>query len=172
MGRTLPVKPMPLNENQGMDAMRIHLDTSAFTLSTGDADMLRTGSETEQGSVCARHYRLTGEMHPVDPAGEPGRFRASLHNFGYPSGEKTCGAVRAIIRRFHGAEQRRIFIQGGANGGHEVLKAILRYPEDCDGAVCFVPALNWTGKALLDSRNAKVLSGGWMLLRSMRSMPR
>ena len=222
------MKTMLFEENQVPDAMRFHLDASAFTLPTGGADVLRIGRETEQGSERVRYYRLTGEIHPVDPAAEPVRFqvnlpvrwneralqycggafdgkiveatdpssgeigteatpleqgyvtfgcdgghtgdpqncwdsrfalnRESLLNFGYQSGKKTYDAVRAIIRRFYGAEPQRIFIQGGSNGGREVLKAIQRYPGDYDGAICFFPVLNWIGKALLDNRNANMLT--------------
>lgn len=213
--------------NDPFENFRFHIDASEFTLPTQGADMLQIGWEMEQGLNQVQYYKLTGKIHPADPAAEPIGFQVnlpvhwnekvlqycgggydgriveatgsssgeivteetpveqgyvtfgcdgghtgdpsngwdsrfalnqeSLLNFGYQSGKKTYDAVLAIIKRFYGIKPQRIYIQGGSNGGREVLKAIQQYPEDYDGANCFFPVLNWIGKALLDNRNANRL---------------
>lgn len=221
------MKTILAGESKPLETLCFHIDADEITLPTRGADVIGLERENEKGSQHIQYYRLTGKIHPVDPAAEPicfqlnlplqwnekvlqycgsafdgkiaeatapssgeivtdktpieqgyvtfgcdgghtgdplngwdSRFalnQESLLNFGYQSGKKTYDAVLAIIRRAYGAKPQRIYIQGGSNGGREVLKAIQLYPEDYDGAICFFPVLNWIGKALLDNRNANRL---------------
>ena len=61
-------------------------------------------------------------------------------NYGYRAVHLSTVAAKEIIGAFYGADNRHAYIWGCSNGGRAVLNALLRFPEDYDGAIAGAPA--------------------------------
>lgn len=81
----------------------------------------------------------------------------ALENFAYAALKKVKDVVVYLAHLLYGEAPRKVYFAGGSNGGRECMKAIQKFPEDYDGAICFFPVLNWISKVLLDARNGDIL---------------
>lgn len=79
-----------------------------------------------------------------------------FENFAYLSLKKTKDVVMYLTELVYDEKPERVYFYGGSNGGRECMKAIQKYPEDYDGAICFFPVLYWILKVLMDVRNGNV----------------
>ena len=68
------------------------------------------------------------------------RDRLAVINYGYRAVHLSTVAAKEIIGAFYGEDNRDAYIWGCSNGGRAVLNALLRFPEDYDGAIAGAPA--------------------------------
>ena len=64
-----------------------------------------------------------------------------LQNFAHQSLKKVLDAAVQIVFAAYGEKPEKVYFAGGSNGGREALKAVQRYPDSYDGAVCMFPAV-------------------------------
>lgn len=89
----------------------------------------------------------------------------ALRNFTGDSLKKTHdAAVFLIRRRYAGRDVRRLYFAGGSTGGREALQAVLRWPQDWDGAISLFPAWNHVSLVMQVGRVARALAvpGAWL----------
>jgi hypothetical protein len=73
----------------------------------------------------------------------------AVTNFGYAHLKKTHDAALALIARAYGRPPQRMYFAGGSTGGREGYTVMQRYPEDYDGVIANLPALNFSGVRLM-----------------------
>ena len=92
--------------------------------------------------------------------------RECFENYAYHSLKKGKDTVMYLAKKIYGSYPEKVYFYGGSNGGRECMKALQKYPDDYDGAICFFPVLYWTQKILMDARNSrdwkKIGRPGWL----------
>jgi hypothetical protein len=73
----------------------------------------------------------------------------AVTNFGYAHLKKTHDAALTLIARAYGRPPQRMYFAGGSTGGREGYTVMQRYPDDYDGVIANLPALNFTGVRLM-----------------------
>ena len=89
----------------------------------------------------------------------------ALRNYAGDAIKKTHDAALYLIRQRYGADHPdKAYFVGGSMGGREALQAILRWPDDWDGAISLFPAWNATALDLQVGRLARALAkpGGYL----------
>lgn len=89
----------------------------------------------------------------------------SLRNYAGEAIKKTHDvAVHLIEARYAAGRPRRAYFVGGSTGGREALVAVLRWPQDWDGAISLYPAWNAIALDLQVGRVARALAqpGGYL----------
>ena len=89
----------------------------------------------------------------------------ALRNYAGDAIKKTHDAALYLIRQRYGADHPdKAYFVGGSTGGREALQAILRWPDDWDGAISLFPAWNATALDLQVGRLARALAkpGGYL----------
>lgn len=78
--------------------------------------------------------------------------------------KKTHDAAMAVIVQLYGVRPRFNYFGGESHGGYESLTAATRYPEDYDGVVASVPAVQITALRFGAARRltAEAAPGGWI----------
>ena len=107
----------------------------------------------------------TDAGHPtLDPDPQIFAFNTeSVVNQAYASYKKTYDTAKYFIKAYYNRAPRRVYFFGDSEGGRESMLAVQRYPEDYDGVVAIVPAMNWTGQHLAHYREWMLQqNGGWI----------
>lgn len=89
----------------------------------------------------------------------------ALRNYAGDAIKKTHDAALYLIRQRYGVDHPdKAYFVGGSTGGREALQAILRWPDDWDGAISLFPAWNATALDLQVGRLARALArpGGYL----------
>ena len=129
---------------------------------------------TDRPVPLARGYAVVGSDsgHQAREQGLQGLMDASfaldaeaLQNYAGDAIKKTRDvAVYVIHARYSVSRPQRAYFAGGSTGGREALVAVLRWPQDWDGAISFYPAWNAIALDLQVGRVARALAqpGGYL----------
>ena len=88
----------------------------------------------------------------------------SLRNYTGDALKKTHDAAVFLIRRRYAvSDVQRLYFAGGSTGGREALQAVLRWPQDWDGAISWFPPWNHVSLVMQVGRVARALTvpGAW-----------
>jgi pimeloyl-ACP methyl ester carboxylesterase len=122
----------------------------------------------------ARGYAVVGSDsgHQAHVQGLQGLMDASfalnaeaLQNYAGDAIKKTHDAAVYVIRARYSVDRpERAYFAGGSTGGREALVAVLRWPQDWDGAISLFPAWNAIALDLQVGRVARALAqpGGYL----------
>lgn len=84
-------------------------------------------------------------------------------NQAYAAYKKTHDVALFLVKGYYGREPRHVYFLGSSEGGREAMLAVQRYPDDYDGAIAIVPAMNWVGQHLAHYREWLLeQDGGWI----------
>jgi len=108
----------------------------------------------------------TDSGHEAAKLPEPSAFALNdeaLTNYAYASYKKTRDIGRRIAMQFYGRPPSKIFYFGGSEGGREALTMAQRFPNDFDGIVSVVPAINFMGTLAAEIQTGIAQqNGGWL----------
>jgi feruloyl esterase len=108
----------------------------------------------------------TDSGHEAAKLAEPPAFALNdeaLTNYAYAAYKKTRDAGRRIAMQFYGTLPSRIYFFGGSEGGREGLMMAQRFPNDFDGIVSAVPAINFMGTIAAEIKTGIAQqNGGWL----------
>jgi feruloyl esterase len=83
----------------------------------------------------------------------------ALRNYEGDALKKTHDVAANLIRKHYAvAKVRKFYFVGGSTGGREALQAVLKWPQDWDGAVSWYPAWNHISLVLQVGRAARALA--------------
>jgi len=90
-------------------------------------------------------------------------------NNAYGSNKKAYDLSKVVMERFYGAQPQRYYFFGGSEGGRQAFGGIQRFPEDYDGIVAVVPAINHIGNNITKwNAYQATLDDGWMNSEKIR----
>jgi hypothetical protein len=84
-------------------------------------------------------------------------------NHAYASYKKVRDVATEVARAAYGQNTSRFYFFGGSEGGREALMMAQRFPQDYDGIVSVVPAIDWVGSAAKHTHIGLLQrNGGWL----------
>ena len=84
-------------------------------------------------------------------------------NNAYGANKKAHDLAWVVLNSYYGEKPQRSYFFGGSEGGRQAMVGVEKYPQDYDGVVAVVPALNSTANNLA-KYNAwqAILNDGWL----------
>jgi feruloyl esterase len=108
----------------------------------------------------------TDSGHEATRLPEPPAFARNdeaLINYAYASYKNTRDAGRRIATQYYGRPPSKTYYFGGSEGGREALMMAQRFPNDFDGIVSVVPAINFMGTLAAELKTGIAQqNGGWL----------